>query len=264
MSSLDLIQAQRLAEAAARDVAVELRQGFGIHVAPESKSDDSWDVVTKYDLGAERRLRELLEPFDPGLDFCGEEFGGNLKSSNTWMVDPIDGTGHFTRQSPMCTTMISLIVDDEVQVGVIYNFVTDEMFSCHRGGGTYLNGQPVRVIERALKQSYLVFEINTQKANNLALYGRLEQLTAPINVMAAGHGFVVVAGGRYDGRICKDGWGYEWDYAAGPLLVEEAGGKVTNIGTDSFDWRNFDSIAANRRVHAELTEGDDAVFPLLT
>ena len=74
--------------------------------------------------------------------------------------------------------------------------------------------------------------------------------------------FAMIASGKMEARIAKDGWGKDWDYAAGSLLVQEAGGVVANIGQKNYQYTNLDLIACNKVIYQELTEGRAAIFPI--
>src|SRR4051812_7360836 len=115
----DLAAARRAAELAALAVAPALREGFGASPVTHAKSGSPADVVTALDQETEKRLAEQLADYDPGIAFRGEEYGGDESATTTWIVDPIDGTGHFVRGIPWCTTMIALVDRGEVVVSVI-------------------------------------------------------------------------------------------------------------------------------------------------
>ena len=83
-----------------------------------------------------------------------------------------------------------------------------------------------------------------------------------IEIVTSGYEFALVASGKIEGRICSDPYAFDYDIAPGTLLIEEAGGIVTNIGKNTFDYRNRDLIAANRPVYEALTEGPEAFFPI--
>lgn len=263
MSSFDLAAARRAAEQAALAVAPALVAGYGRAPVTASKSDSPADVVTALDLETERRLAELLGAFDAGIAFRGEEFGGDAAAATTWLVDPIDGTGHFVRGVPWCSTMISLIDGNEVVVAVIHCFATGELYSAAAGQGATLNGEPTFVSDRSLQEAYLVMEMDlTAAPGNAELRRRIQQRTGTLDLFAAGYPNGLVTSGRLDGRLNVDPFGKDWDYAPGALLVREAGGVVANLGSTTYDYRDHSFLAVNPRIFAELTEGPEALFPL--
>jgi myo-inositol-1(or 4)-monophosphatase len=179
-----------------------------------------------------------------------------------WLLDPIDGTVHFIRGVPFATTMLALIEEGEVVFSVINNFVTHEVFVAIRGGGATRNGEVIRVSDHALARSFLSFESDTRKEENLRLYQALRARGAMVtNTVNCGFEMSMIASGKWDGRIMRDPFGKVWDFAPGSLLIAEAGGVVTNIGKNSYDYHNLNSLMTNRRIHEELTSGDEALFP---
>ena len=119
------------------------------------------DLVTEYDLAVEAFLKEKLPPLVPGSVFFGEEEEENADPSRGWafIVDPIDGTANFVRGLRQSAVSAALAHDGTVEYGVVYDPYKDEMFSARRGGGAFLNGQPIRVSRRPIEQG--VFGMGT-------------------------------------------------------------------------------------------------------
>ena len=119
------------------------------------------DLVTEYDLAVETFLKEKLPPLVPGSVFFGEEEEENADPSRGWafIVDPIDGTTNFVRGLRQSAVSVALAHDGTVEYGVVYDPYKDEMFSARRGGGAFLNGQPIRVSRRPIEQG--VFGMGT-------------------------------------------------------------------------------------------------------
>jgi myo-inositol-1(or 4)-monophosphatase len=227
------------------------------------KSDKPVDVVTKIDFEIEEYLAKEFERIDPSISFVGEEYGGDRSSHKYWLVDPIDGTAHFVRGIPFCTTMIALIENGEVVFSAIYDFINDHLYHAEKGRGAFINGdQRISVSSRNLQDAYIFFESNLGVDHNLEDYLNFKKRTNILNTYNAGYEFILVATGKMEGRICKDPYGKDYDFAPGTLLVSEAGGIVTNIGTNTFDFTNLNFLATNRVVHEQLTSGPDAVFPI--
>lgn len=212
------------AQAAARQIAPRLREGFGQAAEIACKSAQAPDVVTAYDVEADARLGELLHCFDPGIGYWGEESGRTGSQETFWLVDPIDGTGHFLRGTPLCTTMIALIHEGAVVAAVIHDFVADATYAAHLGGGATCNGTPIQVSQRGLRQAYLGVEINLQLPGNLALMQQLQARTTLVSTINCGWEFAMIASGRLDGRFMKDPWGHPWDYAPGLAVGLRGGG----------------------------------------
>jgi histidinol-phosphatase len=227
------------------------------------KTEAAVSVVTQLDEDIEHYLAESLKKIDPTIEFAGEEFGGNRTAERFWLADPIDGTAHFIRGLPFCTTMLSLIEEGQVVFSVIYDFINDIAYHAEKGKGAYQNGQPIHVSERTISDSYIAWETHMDKPKNMETVLRLREQCMLFKTISAGYEFIQVATGRLEARICFDPYGGDYDYAPGTLLVAEAGGIVANLGKTSYDYRNLNFIAANPHVFRALTEGPAAIFPIL-
>lgn len=251
---------EKVAVGVAREVGDLLLPHFG-KIKFKNKSGSPADVVTDLDVEAERLIAKRFKKETPNFGFKGEE-GGGVRSEKFWLVDPIDGTAHFVRGTPFCTTMIALVDSGEVVVGVIFNFVTGEMFSASKNNGAKLNGKPITVSDRLLSQSYISIESKLDDEETIKKYLELQKKTVLFHTVSCGYEYGLVASGKLDGRIGLHPYGADYDFAPGSLLVREAGGVVANIGTNSFDYLNFDAICANPTIYKELTQGDEALLPI--
>ena len=220
------------------------------------------DLVTECDLTVEQQLQRNLRAIDPAIGFCGEETGGERNQDRFWLVDPIDGTAHFLRGLPFCTTMVALIEYGDVTFSAIYDFVHDMLYSAQKGRGATVNGAPLQVSNRPLHKAYLGWESNLDIEENRERYHILRKRCMLFKTISSGYEHAMIAAGKLDGRICFDPWGKDYDFAPASLLVHEAGGVVHNLGTSDYHFANVDFIAANPLVYAALVEADDAVFPL--
>jgi myo-inositol-1(or 4)-monophosphatase len=226
------------------------------------KTASAADVVTDLDLRVETFLAEALRQAYPAIAFVGEETGGDRTAERFWLVDPIDGTGHFLRGLPFCTTMLALIEHHEVVFAAIYAFVSDQLYLAEKGRGATLNGVPIRVSTRPLQQVYLAWEMRLETAANQGLFQALAQRCLLVNTISAGFEYAMIAAGKFDGRVCVEPYGHDYDFAPGALLVAEAGGRVANVGVQTYNYRNLNFLAANPCVFDALTRGPEALFPL--
>ncbi len=264
MNDEKLEKALQVAIDASKEAGTKLKKHYG-RVESEAKSDSgnhAGDVVTQLDRLTESFLSKQFKKFDPKIGFRGEEFGVENHADTTWLVDPIDGTSHFVRGIPFCTTMIALVQNGEVVMSVINDFIRDEVYWAIKGKGSYKDGARIYVSDRSLKQAVLSFETRLENLENMETYLNVRELAGGIvSTVNCGFEFSLIASGKLDARITKDPYGFDWDYAPGTLLVEEAGGIVRNHGSDNYDFTNHEFIAANPVIFAELTEGRDAIFP---
>jgi myo-inositol-1(or 4)-monophosphatase len=236
--------------------------GATAHSLKTTSGHEVRDIVTALDVSTEEYLYGALTDIAPDIGFRGEETGQRGNPETFWLVDPIDGTSHFVRGLPFCTTMVALVDHGQVTAAIIHDFVGVHTYWAVRGHGAYCDSEPIHVSARPLAASMLAIEMQLVTPAQHALHQELRsQAGALINTLNAGFELAAVASGRFDGRVCIEGFGYDWDYAAGSLIVSEAGGTVTNIGSRTYDYRNHDFVMASPAVHDALTQGPMAPFP---
>jgi myo-inositol-1(or 4)-monophosphatase len=256
MTSLDLSKARAAAEETARAAGALLRELFNRPRTVSIKGTPI-DIVTEADTASEALCREQLQARFPAA-FLGEEGGGAEPSPDTllWVVDPLDGTVNYAHHFPFYVVSIALCVGRVPVVGVVYDPSRDELFSCAQGQGAHCNGVPIRVtdennLERSLVATGFPYDRHVSADNNLDLHGAFTKTTQGVRrAGAAALDLAYVAAGRLDGY-----WENKlkpWDLAAGFLLVQEAGGRVTNYQGGPTDPFVGESIAAGPALHAEM------------
>lgn len=192
------------------------------------------DLVTEYDVAVEDFLREKLLELLPEAVFFGEEESGPAHPEQGWafIVDPIDGTANFVRGLQQSAISVALARDGAVEYGVVYDPYKNEIFSARRGGGAFLNGVPIHVSEKPLAEGIFAMGTALYRRELFAPTMRLtEQMFARScdfrRMGAAALDLCAVACGRvevfFEYSLCP------WDYAAGSLLVAEAGGAVCTL-----------------------------------
>ena len=215
------------------------------------------DLVTEYDLAVERFLKEKLPPLVPGSVFFGEEEAENADPSRGWafIVDPIDGTTNFVRDLRQSAISVALARDGAVEYGVVYDLYKDELFSARRGGGAFLNGSPIHVSTRPLSQGVFGMGTAIYKREYLEPTMRLtEQLFRRScdfrRLGSAALDLCNVACGRtevfFEYSLCP------WDYAAGSLLVTEAGGAVCALDGGPLPVVSLSGAWASNRVNRDI------------
>ena len=215
------------------------------------------DLVTEYDVAVEDFLKKNLPPLVPSSIFYGEEETENADPTRGWafIVDPIDGTTNFVRGLHQSAVSVALARDGAVELGVVYDPFKDELFSARRGGGAVLNGKPVHVSARPLSQGVFGMGTAIYRREYLAPTMRLtEQLfrrSCDFRRMgAAALDLCYVACGRYDlffeYSLCP------WDYAAGSLIVTEAGGHVSTLEGGPLELDRRCSIWASNDVNKDI------------
>jgi myo-inositol-1(or 4)-monophosphatase len=251
------------ASAIAREAGAVLRKFFSEGVATEYKGDV--DLVTVADRTSEKLIRERLAAAFPEHGIYGEEgTRDRLEGEFRWYVDPLDGTTNFTHGFPQFCVSLGLeqrtagLAPDEdgtLVAAVIYDPLRDELFAAERGRGALLNGKPMRVSRTAeLAEALTATGFPSRKRHqNPNIHFYQEFTLRSHGVRRAGSAaldLAYVAAGRLDGF-----WEFNlnpWDTAAGILLVEEAGGQVTDFSGRHFRLDSREILASNRLIHSEL------------
>ena len=240
------------------------RRYFRQHVKVEKKGPI--DLVTAADLEVEREFRTLIGGRFPSHVVLGEEGAADDaarppkalvgEGRHRWIIDPVDGTTNFAHGLPLYCSTIALEVDGELRVGAVYDPTRDELFTAIRGGGAFLNGEPIRVSTAAtLIDSLLVtgfpYSVQEKLEEMLGLFGRfLSKARAVRRLGSAALDMCYVAAGRLDG-FWEEGLN-AWDIAGGVLLVQEAGGRITSLDGGPFVLRSGRIIASNGLLHDQM------------
>jgi myo-inositol-1(or 4)-monophosphatase len=220
------------------------------------------DLVTQIDREVERMFRALIAERFPDHTVLAEEFeaaGDRQRAAEyTWVFDPVDGTTNYAHGLPIFCAACSLERRGRPMVAAIYDPSRGELFTAERGGGAWLNGVPMRVSRAAVLIDSLLctgfpYTVHSEGDYLLGLFGDfIRRARAVRRLGSAAIDLAYVAAGRLDGF-----WEVRlnpWDISAGALLVEEAGGQVTNLTGGPFDSRLGEVIASNRQIHLQMVE----------
>ena len=230
------------------------------------------DLVTEADKAAEKEVLAVLRRHVPTHAILAEESGSLASLSDEqsdgflWAVDPLDGTTNYTHQYPFCGCSVGLLIDGRPAVGAIFDPFHNHLFRAAKGLGATCNRQPISVSSAdALANSLLVtgfgYDRRDTLDNNYAEFCHLTHLTQGVRRGgAASIDLAYVACGRLDG-YWERGLS-PWDIAAGVVLVEEAGGKVTAYDQSPFEIESGRLLATNGKIHAELSHRLVEVAPL--
>lgn len=243
----------------AREAGALLLTYFQRHIKIEYKGDA--DLVTAADRASEKLIRERISARWPEHDVLGEEQGLNDQGSEyRWYVDPLDGTTNFAHGFPVFCVSIGLehrLPEKNPRriAAVIYDPTRDELFSAERGRGAQLNGQAIRVSQTANLSECLLgtgFPSHKRHKNpNIYFYHQITLRTHGVRrAGSAALDLCNVACGRFDGF-----WEFNlnpWDTAAGVLIVEEAGGRVSRFDGSQFEIDSRETLASNGLVHEAL------------
>ncbi len=249
MNELNL--AKKLARIAGQMMLASKTQDFDISM--KSKND----YVSEVDLAIEKRLKNEILKHYPEDEILGEEYGGTGENGRRWIIDPIDGTTNFVHQIPFYCVSIAFETDGILKAGVIYSPENDEMFFASLDGGAFVNDQKLSVSLKDQLDTTLIatgFVTNKQSISltkNLELFTTMAAQTRGVRRLgSAALDLAYVAAGRLDAF-----WEYDlsaWDIAAGKLIVEEAGGKISRIDGDSHHLDSDSILATNFMIHQDF------------
>ncbi|MBD3312445.1 inositol-phosphate phosphatase [archaeon] len=223
-------------------------------IRAELKSDQS--PVTIADTEAERIIKEIISKAFPEHGFVGEEFGKEKENAEyKWIIDPIDGTKNYVRKIPLFATEIALMKGDELILGVSNAPAMKELLYAEKGKGAYFNGKRINVSKNnSLNKSYLSFG----GLNLFEKHGMTRQLVGIVNKFVGRRGFGdfwsyhLLAKGSIDCMVEPDT--KIWDIAAVKVIVEEAGGRVTDIKGGPVTLNTTSIIATNGLIHDKVAE----------
>ena len=217
------------------------------------------DFVSQADLKAEKTLRDALNKDRPGYSFLMEEGGViDTNSEHRWIIDPLDGTSNFLHGNPFFAVSLALETNGQLMAGVIYNPITEELFTAERGRGAFVNDRRMRVANRSTLDECLIVTgvpaLNKQN-HGVALFEQRNIMTQTAGVRATGSAalnLAYIAAGRFDGYW--EAGLFPWDVAAGMLMVREAGGFVTEPDPGASIYQSGRIVAGNEIIHGKLRE----------
>ena len=248
---------RKLAVQAARAAGQILTDGIESSFRVRSKTS-TVDLVTEVDEAAEAAVRRVLEAGMPGVPVLGEEGGGAWEAATRWIVDPLDGTVNFVHGFPWYSVSIALEVDGQIEVGVVYDAVRDVVYEAERGHGAWqgdrrLSVTSTRELGNALVATGFPYDRQDKAPGYLRVVETVLQRVRGIRRLGSSAlDLAMVATGHLDaywesGLKC-------WDVAAGVLLVEEAGGRVTALDGNALNLMEPAPLATNGWLHEDLRQ----------
>ena len=245
---------------AARQAGTIHKKYFQTDIKVGTKSS-SYDLVTVADIEAEKAVVSVIKEHCPDHNFLTEEERYAVTSSDyTWVIDPLDGTNNFACGLPIFCVSIALVKNDEVIVAAVYDVTRDELFSAEKNKGAFLNGSRIKVtpvdsLQQALFITGFYYDRGEDMIQALDTIKRffLKHIMGLRRLGAAALDLCYVASGRVSGF-----WEFElspWDFAAGKLLIEEAGGKITDRKGNPVPLRDKSFIvASNGKIHEQMLQ----------
>ncbi len=220
------------------------------------------DIVTEMDRRSEKLIVEAITGAYPDHSILTEEgtniAGAGADAANKWIIDPIDGTTNYAHGFPVFSVSIALEVSGVVELGVVHNPMLAETFTAERGAGAYLNGERIEVskideLSHGLLATGFPYDIRTTTENNIDHFKNFSLNAQAIRrAGSAALDLSYVAAGRFDGF-----WELKlrpWDVAAASLIIEEAGGRITDFAGGEFSIYSSECLASNGHLHEPMIE----------
>ncbi|HEX5151340.1 MAG TPA: inositol monophosphatase family protein [Parafilimonas sp.] len=241
---------------AAREAAAIMKE-YAVKTFAISNKEGINNLVTEVDHKCEEIIFGIIKKNYPDHDILSEESGEIIQgSSYKWIIDPIDGTVNFAKRIPVCCVSIGVEVNGKMEMGVVYNPFINELFFAQRGYGATLNDQLIHVSKTTdLAKSCIAtgfpYTYLDMPNGPLEVFSKFIRKGVPVRRLgSAAIDMCYVAAGRFDGF-------YEhklnaWDSAAGFLIIEEAGGKVTDLKGEPYNIYKPGVIASNGIIHDDL------------
>lgn len=243
----------------ARDAGGLLLEKFDRGIKVSKKGDIN--LVTEADLASEALIIERIKSYHPKHSILAEESGNAVviggENKWKWIIDPLDGTTNYAHGYPCFCVTIALEHEGEVVIGVTYDPTRNEMFAAERGRGASLNNKPIRVSgTEELGDALIVtgFPYDFKRREDFARH-LTQFLLNSRGVRRDGSAAIdmaYVACGRFDG-FWEEGLN-PWDMAAGVLLIEEAGGQISNYNGSKFNLYNPPILASNGLIHSQMSD----------
>jgi len=252
--------AVRAARAAGRVLLASYGRLRDSQISMKSKND----FVTELDRRSEELIVSIIRRHFPGDNIQAEEGGVRPGKGRVWIIDPLDGTSNYIHQMPLFCVSIGVLEGDRITSGAVFDPLHRELFTAERGKGARLNGRRIRVtgvrrLDDALMATGIPFRARERFSEYIRSFERIS--LASVGLRRGGSAaldLAYVACGRFDGF-----WELDlspWDIAAGALLVEEAGGTITDMWGRPDHLKNGDTLASNGRIHKELRTITASIF----
>jgi myo-inositol-1(or 4)-monophosphatase len=252
---MQLDELQALAIRAVRESGKIQKEWLGRDKRIEFKG--AINLVTEVDRRCEQRIIEIIKKHFPQHNILTEETPmPELPSPFRWIIDPLDGTTNYAHGYPCFSTSVALELEKEIILGAIYDPLLNELFTARQGKGAFLNGARIAVsateqLTNALICTGFPYDVRESPENNLDHFNHfIMEARAIRRDGSAALDLCYVAAGRFDGF-----WELKlqpWDVAAGKLLVEEAGGTVTDFCGKALDVNGKETLATNGKIHEEM------------
>lgn len=251
VDSAEIIARRDIAIKATKQAGRLLASRFGRIKNIKEKGDR--DLVTDIDVAAENIVKHQIIKNFPKDNIISEERPVRQRSEFSWIIDPLDGTHNYIHNIGIFGVSVALAYRENVVVGVIYMPLCNELYVAGEGKGAFCNGKKISVSNRPIREATLVFDssIRYQKKRMQKDLGRLVDKVFNVRMFGSTvQGLVYVAAGKAEAEIEYND--KVWDFAAGLLLVEEAGGQATDLQGKKWNIHSKGYVASNRKIHNQI------------
>ena len=222
------------------------------------------DFVTEVDKKSEKLVISIIKKHFPAHAIQAEESGVSGGKELLWIIDPLDGTSNYIHHIPIFAVSIGVLENNVPVAGVVFDPIHRELFTARKGGGAFLNGRRFQVskttrLSKAFMATGIPFRARDRFHEYITSFKRIS--LASVGLRRGGSAaldLAYVACGRFDGF-----WEIDlspWDIAAGALMIEEAGGRITDMWAKNEYFKNGDVLASNALIHKELAAITSGAF----
>jgi myo-inositol-1(or 4)-monophosphatase len=243
--------------AAAWEAGKMLREN--LYVSREISYKGEVDLVTNFDKRSQQMIFERLSKNFPDHDFIAEEGLDQEKGGDfRWVFDPLDGTTNYAHRFPVFSVSIALQWQGQLLCGVVYDPMREEIFTGVKDNGAYLNGKKIKVsdvddLNKSLLATGFPYDLRESEENNIAHFNNfLTRAQAIRRCGSAAIDLCYVACGRFDGF-----WELKlkpWDVAAAALIVQEAGGQLSDFQDEEFSIYSHETLGSNSLIHRQMLD----------
>jgi len=247
----------KVAKDAALKAGKMLRENFD--EAREVSFKGEINLVTHFDSLSQSLIHKHISSRFPEHDFLAEEGLSREEGAEyRWLIDPLDGTTNFAHKFPVFCISIALERNREINLGVVYDPLRNEMFWAETGQGSFLNGEKIRVssiddLDKSLIATGFPYDIRESEVNNIDHFNNFAiRVQAIRRCGSAALDLCYVACGRFDGF-----WELKlnlWDVAAGVLIVKEAGGRISDFQDERHSIYGSETLATNGLIHQQMVD----------
>ena len=242
----------------AKEAGELIREGFGKNNRVEFKTNET-NLVTETDKAAEKLITDFIKKKYPAHGILAEE-SGKVKSGTEylWVIDPLDGTTNFAHGLPVFSVSIALQKDSNTIAGVVYDVIHDIVYAAEKGSGAFANSRKMKVstnniLRRSVLASGFPYNVYENLDHLLEKFSEMTKQARGVRRLgSAALDLSYVAKGVFDGY-----WEMElnpWDICAGMLLVEEAGGRISDFNSNPINMYTKRILATNGQIHAQMLE----------